>query len=80
MSGNVSFVIEEVTGSAATDAPIAFESHGSLLDHPYLVKMDGGSLLGLFASQDEPWPPELSLEIAETRLRVQALLDEPFKH
>jgi uncharacterized protein involved in outer membrane biogenesis len=72
-----SFVIEEVTGSAATDAPIEFDARGSLLEHPYLVKVDGGSLLGLFAAQEEPWPLELSVEIAETRLRVQALLDEP---
>jgi len=72
-----SFVIEEVTGSAATDAPIAFDARGSLLDHPYTVGMHGGSLRGLFVAQDEPWPLELSLEIAETRLRVRALLDEP---
>ena len=72
-----SFVIEEVTGSAATDSPVEFHARGSLLDHPYRVEIDGGSLLGLFARHDEPWPLNLSLEIAKTRLRVQVLLDEP---
>jgi uncharacterized protein involved in outer membrane biogenesis len=75
--GEESFVIDELTGSAATDAPIDFDARGSLLDHPYRLEMDGGPLLGLFVAQDEPWPLALSLEIAETRLRLRALIDEP---
>ncbi len=68
------FVIDELSGHAATETTLQLEARGRYRGHPYTFGIDGGSVVSLLMG-NEDWPINISLEIAETKLRIQGLID-----
>jgi uncharacterized protein involved in outer membrane biogenesis len=73
--GSVAFALDELAGGAATDAPLEIAMRGSYRKQPYRMSVNGGNPMDLLTGETA-WPFEISLEIAETELRLSALVDE----
>jgi uncharacterized protein involved in outer membrane biogenesis len=67
--------VDELIASAATDAPLALSLEGTVLEHPFTVSLEGGDPTQLVTGAGA-WPLAVGFEIAATRLRIEAQVDE----
>ena len=71
------FALDEMVGEAALGRPAVLTLRGAVeKSFPYTVRIDGGPLSGLNAS-DKPWPFKLHLEFVGTALEVNGSIKDP---
>ena len=71
------FALDEMVGEAPFGQPAVLTLRGAVeKSFPYTVRIDGGPLAGLNAS-DKPWPLKLHLEFAGTALEINGSIKDP---
>lgn len=68
-------VLEELTGTASTSAPLELRLRGTLNQNEVSASVTGGDPQNLIGGA-EPWPMAWSLDVGGTRFGLEALVDE----
>jgi uncharacterized protein involved in outer membrane biogenesis len=74
----VELTLDEVRGLAAADEALELSITGTFQRQPYSLRLTGGSGIDLVRAE-QPWPLELSLEVAGATLQLTGKIDDPLR-
>jgi uncharacterized protein involved in outer membrane biogenesis len=68
--------VKASAAGAAKEQGVNLQGRGRFQDEPFILKMEGGSLLELW-EKHKPYPVDLSMVAGETRVRVEGTFADP---